>query len=441
MKKVISILTTMLLLCFPAYSQDESLTDSQTEQKSKEIEIYFDLNSCVVDSAYHRNSESLSNLVNLITQLQQDSLTTISKIEISSYASPDGGKQYNETITEQRTNAITDYLREATSVPDSIIIINNIGVDWEGLNQLVEVSTTMEYKDEVLHILNTVPEETWNRVNPSDRWLTLTDSLNRQLMDLKSGRPYRYMIKELFPQLRRSSIATIYICKEVEEEIETIEPQNTIQLSQEQESEDIASIPTYTEQIEAVEPTAVEQDSRERKPLFAIKTNLLYDIALTPNLKIEVPIGERWSVGAQAMCGWWSKSDNSFAWQIQAADLEARYWFGDRTDKRVMSGWFAGAFTSAGLYDVQLKSTNGIQGEIFVLAGLSGGYSLPLGDSFYMEFAAGVGYIINDYQKYIVADGKYLIADENKMRFQSIFPAKVEVSLGWLLFNKKGGRK
>lgn len=171
---------------------------------------------------------------------------------------------------------------------------------------------------------------------------------------------------------------------------------------------------------------------------------MLYDLALTPNIELEIPIKDRWSIGAQVLYGWWGgseKNNNSFAWQLQAADIEGRYWFGDRTDKQPLSGWFAGVFASTGFYDIQFKSDRGTQGEFYVLTGVSGGYSMPLRHNLYLEFAAGVGYIINDYQKYVVADGKYLISDGAKMRFQSIFPAKLEVSLGWLLFNKRGGRK
>lgn len=175
----------------------------------------------------------------------------------------------------------------------------------------------------------------------------------------------------------------------------------------------------------------------DRKTLLAIKSNMLYDISLIPNIEVEVPIFDKWSIGAQAMCGWWLKSDNSRCWQIQAADIEGRYWFGDRSKHRALTGWFAGVFASAGFYDFQLEDTNGIQGEFYVMTGVSGGYAIPIGRRMNLEFTGGIGYLVNDYQKYTVHASEYLVADGPQMRFKSVFPAKLEVSLGWLLF--RGG--
>ncbi len=206
-------------------------------------------------------------------------------------------------------------------------------------------------------------------------------------------------------------------------------------------SANIADLVSYSRRTMAVNSDYWSSNNlSDRKPLMSIKSNILYDAALIPNIELEVAIKDNWSVGAQVMCGWWLKSDNSRCWQLQAADVEGRYWFGDRSQRRALSGWFAGLFASAGFYDFQLEDTKGLQGEFYVMTGVSGGYSLPIGRRMNMEFALGVGYVVNDYQKYEVYENKYLVADGPLMRFQSIFPAKVEVSLGWLLF-KRGSKR
>lgn len=171
-----------------------------------------------------------------------------------------------------------------------------------------------------------------------------------------------------------------------------------------------------------------------QKTLLAIKSNLLYDVVLIPNIEIELPIKDNWSIEAQAMCGWWLMGNNSRCWQIQAADIEGRYWFTNRG--RALTGWFAGLFASAGFYDFQIQETEGLQGEFYVLTGVSGGYSMPIGKRLNLEFAAGVGYIVNNYQRYVIYEEEYLVADGDMMRFQSFFPAKLEISLGWLLFRR-----
>lgn len=179
----------------------------------------------------------------------------------------------------------------------------------------------------------------------------------------------------------------------------------------------------------------------ERKPLFALKTNLLYDLALTPNLELEVPIGRRWSVNAEFQRGWWLRRDNTFCWQIEAAGLEGRYWFGNRENRAVLTGWFAGVFTAGGFYDFQLKRNNGYQGEFYIMTGLSGGYATPIARNLNLEFSLGVGYIVTDYRHYCVIDDE-LIKQGSAMRFSSFVPAKAKVSLVWMINRKvKGGAR
>lgn len=44
------------------------------------------------------------------------------------------------------------------------------------------------------------------------------------------------------------------------------------------------------------------QKENTGKTILAVKNNLLYDIALAPNIEIEVPIGRQWSLNAEYKC-------------------------------------------------------------------------------------------------------------------------------------------
>lgn len=172
-----------------------------------------------------------------------------------------------------------------------------------------------------------------------------------------------------------------------------------------------------------------------RPVLLALKTNLLFDLALTPNLELEVPIGKRWSVNAEGMGAWWLRNNNSFCWQIEAGGVEGRYWFGNRDKRPLLTGWFAGAFASGGRYDFQLKQDAGYQGKFFALAGVSAGYAMPVARNLHLEFSAGIGYIVTDYHHYHVVDGILMVQDGG-MRFSSLVPAKAKVSLVWVMGHK-----
>jgi hypothetical protein len=176
------------------------------------------------------------------------------------------------------------------------------------------------------------------------------------------------------------------------------------------------------------------------RPVVIIKSNLLYDVALTPHLGVEVLIGEHFSIGAEFMRGWWLKRDWSVCWQLEAAALEGRYWWRSPTQRHFHGGWFAGIFTQAGLYDFQLSSNKGIQGES-LMAGVSGGYLCPLSTHWSLEFSLGIGYLLTDYRRYTVApnhDGHELVAMEPLTRFKGVpYPIKAGISLQWAIGRNK----
>ncbi len=422
----------MLLLCFPAYSQDESLTNGDTEQKSEKIEIHFDLNSCAIDSEYKTNSKNLSQLAESLERLQRDPLVTISQIQIDSYASPEGGRHYNERLTRGRTNSIYHYLTDTISVSDSLITKSYSGIDWDGLYTLVEESD-MEYRDDVLQTLRSTPEETWRRVNPTDRWQTLVDSRNKHLMDLKYGRPYRYIAENLYTQLRVGSVVTIYFSRVatpiVVEEV-------TIASS-------IATQPIDRDLITALAPVVGTAADGDRKPLkFALKTNLLYYLLLAPNIEVEVPIKNRWSVAGEWLCPWWVTRDNGNALQVLAGQVEGRYWFGDRTNRPQLTGWFAGLYAGGGLYDLQWKD-NGYQGEFYIAAGLAGGYAHAINKkkNLRLEYSLGLGYLNTDYRYYEGMESNEFLVWQHNGTYTWLGPTKAKVSLVWFVEWQRGGKR
>jgi hypothetical protein len=176
------------------------------------------------------------------------------------------------------------------------------------------------------------------------------------------------------------------------------------------------------------------------RPLVIIKTNLLYDVALTPHLGVEVPIGERFSVSAEFMRGWWLKRDNSFCWQLEAAALEGRYWFSPLMERHRHGGWFAGIAVQAGFYDFQLHHTRGAQGEVW-MAGVTGGYLCPLSSYWSLEFTLGIGCLRTNYRRYNLMpthNGYELVASAPSTRLTGVlYPLKAGISIQWAIRSKK----
>ena len=188
-------------------------------------------------------------------------------------------------------------------------------------------------------------------------------------------------------------------------------------------------------------------DTDKKQILFALKSNALFWVAGAPNFGIEYPINDRWSVCGDYVAPWSSSFATGLYYQLMMINAEGRYWFGNRDGKPQMTGWFAGANIGGGYYDFMLNNTRkGLQGEFYILAGLSAGYShsISSNDRVRLEYALGLGYLQTRYRKYTWDDFDYVLeAPRSQVWKTSIFgPTQAKVSVVWLLFiNKKGGER
>ncbi len=385
---------------------------------SRQVEIIFDQDLYVVDPTVMNNAKSFK----VIDENFQDSLNLISEIYIESYASPEGEKKHNQTLSENRTNATINYLKSKYAISDSMITSHSGGVAWDQLKQIVAVSN-LKYRYEVLSIIKNVPEETWRKKNPKDKYSTLVDSRNKHLMDLRGGRTYNYMLEHIYPQLRYSSIVTITY-----EKREIFEPFDTTLIPQSPE-------------LATIEPELVEPEpgtKQERLPLFAVKTNLLYDVLAVPQIEVEVPIGNRISIAGEWIFPWWVAKDNGSALEILSGGIEGKYWFGNREKRPILTGWFAGVYAGGGLYDLQWNN-NGYQGEFFIAAGVSGGYAHTINrmGTLRMEYSLGIGFLKTNYRYYEgMQDNKYLVWQYDGV-YSWFGPTKAKVTLSWLLHRRR----
>lgn len=135
----------------------------------------------------------------------------------------------------------------------------SLGVDWDGLERLVEQSD-MPHRDTVLHILRHTPE--WVLTNG-----VVTDSRKRQLGMLAGGGPWRYMERHFFPSLRCSHLR-----------VYTDGPLQT--------ATDGAAIPCpvqdtiYIERERSVSPSAAIAFAPEMQPADSASTRVLSSVGL-----------------------------------------------------------------------------------------------------------------------------------------------------------------
>ena len=180
-----------------------------------------------------------------------------------------------------------------------------------------------------------------------------------------------------------------------------------------------------------------------RQPVVALRTNLLYDAALVPNIGLEIWLGKQFTIAADWFGTWLSWDERHLYWQGYGGYLTLRYYFGKQAAEHRFVGHHAGIYGSALTYDVEFGG-QGYQAAKFGFGGgLEYGYSLRVNRSLSFDFTLGVGYQGGEYKAYQPTnDGTGHYEWLATYRRHWIGPTKAEVSLKWLIApvdKKKGG--
>lgn len=277
--------------------------------------------------------------------------------------------------------------------------------DWMLLRERIVADSQMPDREDVLMLID------YHRDN-----FVRCENLLRQL---NGGKAYRYIttfilpvldipLKEPLPALTVDEAAPVYTEVKCE----------------------------YPERIDAVARIEKKENQPviDRRVVLALKNNLLYDLALAPNIEVEVSVGKRWSVNAEYKCPWWLNSSKKFCYQLLSGGVEGRCWLGNRRLRNSLAGHFMGVYAEGGVYDFQYHN-DGYQGDYYVASGVSYGYAKQLARHFSLEFSLGVGYLTTKYRKYASWQENLVRTDSGKSHW--VGPTKLKVSLVWLLTAKR----
>lgn len=200
----------------------------------------------------------------------------------------------------------------------------------------------------------------------------------------------------------------------------------------------------YASSFVSDKTTVPATENAEKTLIWSLKTNMLYDLALIPNVGVDVYVGKQWSVAANWMYGWWSKRSKDKFWRAYGGDVEVRRWFGKKATEKPLQGHHVGVYGQLLTYDFTFNGRGYLGDKWSYAFGVSYGYSLPIARKLNLDFNIGVGYLGGEYKEYKRIEGHSVWqATKNRQWFG---PTKAEVSLVWLLGRgnqnkQKGGRQ
>jgi outer membrane protein OmpA-like peptidoglycan-associated protein len=409
---------------------------TETGTVSGRAYIDFVVNTTELRPDYHHNQTELEKIRNTIDSIRYGENARITGITIKGYASPEGPYKKNVRLAKGRSERLTRYLIEEYGIDDKLIQTEYEPEDWEGLRRYVAESF-LPHREQILDIIDTSTED------PDSKLRRIEKSYPDDYYDiLINGMPY----------LRHSDYHVDYE-KTVNHWIAGI-------------NDSIYGLP----QAQPIDVGAMPKSFKTYEPLFALKTNLLFDAIMAPNIEIEIPFGKdrKWSVMIEDWFPWWlfnrnaKQGSNPYrllgvpyysteakgyqdAYEVWLIGAELRRWIGKcPTQRPALTGTFWGVYVAGGKSDIERKS-QGNQGE-FVSIGATIGHSWLLSRHWNLELSGSIGVLFGPRRHY---HGEF---DDTHLIWQfsdNIFyagPTKLKLSLVYVFNNffkkkKKGGER
>lgn len=303
MKHGIYILTILMaLLSLPESGYASIPFFAVANDTIRRAVIYFDANEAKVDLSYKDNNQAITILDSLL--LGNLNTKYITALNVKTFVSPDGDESYNRSLAARRNDSIKEFLQRYNSdVSVDKIHFFSEGEDWSEFRKLVASDSNLPDREEVLILID-------YHKNDVNKRKQLLRKLNR-------GIAYRYIVRNIFPELRRSVITIVGETSKLgKEAFEPVSSVSGLFVSKQEEAlpKDQPDKPVgESEKKQVCEVDISEAEGPVKsQTVLAVKNNLLYDLALAPNIEVEIPIGKRWSLNTEYKCPWWLNSKHDF---------------------------------------------------------------------------------------------------------------------------------
>ena len=216
----------------------------RVKAQKQEAEIKFLINQANLRKSEMKNN-SVKEFVQMLKKINRDKEgLNIKNVEVSAYASPEGGVKFNDKLASKRQNTSEKYVKQTlkkTKV-NTDVDARYTAQDWDGFQKLVAASNLQD-KDVILRVLSMYQD-------PQER--------EQQIRNMSAG--FRELADGILPELRRSRLIINY---------------ETIGRSDDQIKEQYNADPTKLSADELLYAAALE-DNADKKEAIYKKTAEIY---------------------------------------------------------------------------------------------------------------------------------------------------------------------
>ena len=365
-----------------------------------DAQVRFIINEYNLRPDYRGNETDLDKITSSLDKMLANEHVKLQRIIIHGYASPDGSYRFNQRLAYNRANTLRSLVLKRYQWPDGFVKVESTPEDWEGLEKLVLQTSEMDLPNKAA-ILDVIHSN------------KLPDQKERILRSYKQD--FNYMKEHILPLLRRTDYYFEYIVEDREVVLK-----------------DAPKVEPEPEPEPVIVPEEPVEIVVEKKPWYlAVKTNLLYDAVVVPNIGVEVYLGKQWTVLGDWFYTWF-KNDNKYRyWQGYGGYLGVRRYFGSKAQEHPFTGHHAGVYASMLTHDVEFGGRGYQMPHFGFGGGVEYGYSAPIARRLNLDFSLGIGYQGGTYHEYVPIDNHYVWQTTRKRNWFG--PTKLEVSLVWLI--------
>ena len=212
-------------------------------KKKQEANIKFLIQQATLRKSELKNN-SVQEFVKLLSQINSDhEKLALDNVEVSAFASPDGGFDLNDKLAGQRQKVTEQYVNQELKKlkMNANVDANYTAEDWEGFQQLVQASDIQD-KDVILRVLSMYKD-------PQER--------EQQIRNISAA--FRELADGILPQLRRSRLTINY---------------ETIGRSDEQIAQQIVSDPAQLNIEELLYGATLKSDPNEAENVYKTATKV-----------------------------------------------------------------------------------------------------------------------------------------------------------------------
>lgn len=159
--------------------------------KSQYLTFSFPWSSAELSDRFNGNAQQTAELEKLINEVCNNSQRKVAHIEISGYSSPEGSFTLNQQLSQQRAENMAKIICNLCPEMEKKLTTIGHGEDWDGMLKLLPNMPRKLYRDAIEKLCTETP---------------IMEGREKKLMELYGGRPYFYLEKNIFPQLRRIEV-------------------------------------------------------------------------------------------------------------------------------------------------------------------------------------------------------------------------------------------